>query len=281
MHILSIQSSVAYGHVGNSAATFPLQRIGVDVSAVSTVHFSNHAGYGTWRGPVLPAADIAAVLTGIEERGVFASIDAVLTGYLGDAAVGTAILDTVDAVRRANAGAVYCLDPVMGDVEAGVYVRAGVPELLRDRLLPAADVVTPNHFELEYLTGRSVTSVAEAVDAAGRLRARGPALIVVTSLVVPGSSDEIHVLAAADDGAYLLSTPRLPLHVDGSGDMATALFLAHLLRTGDPRRALRASVNSVYAVLEETLRRGADEIQQVAAQEAIAHPPERFAAVLL
>lgn len=280
MHVLSIQSSVAYGHVGNSAATFPLQRIGIEVSAVSTVHFSNHAGYGSWRGPVLTAADIRDVLAGIEERGVFGSVDALLTGYLGDPAVGPVILDAVDAVRRANPRAVYCLDPVMGDTETGVYVRTGVPELLRDRLLPAADLVTPNHFELEYLTGRSVTTVQDALDAARQLRARGPSLVLVTSLVV-ASGEGIHVLAAADEDAYLLSTPRLPLHVDGSGDMAAALFLAHWLRTGDARAALQRSMNTVYAVLEETQRLGAVELELIAAQDLIAQPPDRFAAAPL
>ena len=153
MQILSVQSSVAFGHVGNSAAVFPLQRLGHEVWPVNTVHFSNHTGYGEWRGPLLDPADVAAVIQGIGERGAFASIDAVLSGYQGDPAVGAVILDAVAAVRAANPDAVYCCDPVMGDVGRGMFVRPGIPEFMRDTVVPAADVITPNHFELDFLAG--------------------------------------------------------------------------------------------------------------------------------
>ena len=154
MTILSIQSSVAYGHVGNSAAVFPLQRIGVEVWPVNTVHFSNHTGYGAWRGMVLAAETIADVIQGIEERGVLHRCDGVLSGYMGDASLGEVILDAFTRVKRANPNAVYCCDPVMGDVGRGFFVRPGIPEFMRDRAVPAATLVTPNQFELEYLANR-------------------------------------------------------------------------------------------------------------------------------
>jgi len=151
--ILSIQSSVAYGHVGNSAAVFPLQRLGIDVWPVLTVHFSNHTGYGSFRGPVLPADQIAEVLRGVEERGVLPGCDAVLSGYMGDVSLGAVVLDAVSRVKAANPKAIYCCDPVLGDVDRGFFVRPGLPEFMRDHAVPKADIITPNQFELEFLAG--------------------------------------------------------------------------------------------------------------------------------
>ena len=159
MKILSIQSAVAYGHVGNSAAVFPLQRIGVEVLPVYTVNFSNHTGYGAWRGPLIAPDDVRDVITGIEERGVLGECDAVLSGYQGGEQVGAVILDAVARVKAANPRAIYCADPVMGDVERGFFVRPGIPEFMRDKVIPAADIVTPNQFELDYLSGTEVRTV--------------------------------------------------------------------------------------------------------------------------
>lgn len=280
MHVLSIQSSVAYGHVGNSSATFPLQRLGIEVSPVLTVHFSNHTGYGHWRGPVLSAADLTEVLAGMEELGVLGSVDAVLSGYVGDVTIGNVVTDAVARVRAANPEARYCCDPVLGDVGRGIYVRQGIPEFMRDRAVPAADVVTPNHYELEYLVGREVTTMTDALEAAAELRRRGPQVVLVTSLRrVDADQGQIELLAATGTEAFAIGTPRLPLEVNGSGDMTAALFLAHWLRTDDLRRALADTANTVYGVLDETARVGAREIQLVAAQEAIARPPTRFTAL--
>ncbi|MCA8931066.1 MAG: pyridoxal kinase, partial [Rhodospirillaceae bacterium] len=163
LNILSIQSSVAYGHVGNSAAVFPLQRLGIEVWPVITVHFSNHTGYGAWRGPVLGPDDIAEVLTGIEERGVLPSCNAVLSGYMGDAGLGRLIVDAAAKVKALNPQALYCCDPVMGDVGRGFFVRPGIPDFMRQTAVPAADIITPNQFELEFLTGHTVTSLDTAL----------------------------------------------------------------------------------------------------------------------
>ena len=277
MNILSIQSSVAYGHVGNSAAVFPLQRLGFDVWPVITVHFSNHTGYGQWRGPVLEARQIAEVVEGIAERGVLSHCDAVLSGYMGDGSTGGVILDTVARVRRANPAVVYCCDPVMGDVGRGFFVRPGIPELMRERAVPAADVITPNQFELEYLTGRESRTLPAALEAADVARALGPRLVLVTSLVrTDGPDGGIEMLAVGEAGAWLVATPLLPLSVNGAGDATAALFLAHWLRTGDPAAALGRTAATIFAVLEETSRQGAREIRLVAAQDVIANPPERF-----
>ena len=277
MQILSIQSSVAYGHVGNSAAVFPLQRLGHEVWPVLTVHFSNHTGYGEWRGPLLDPEDVREVIAGIDDRGALGGVDAVLSGYQGDAAVGGVILDAVARVKELNPDAVYCCDPVMGDVVRGMFVRPGIPEFLRDTVVPHADILTPNHFELDFLTGRETRTLAEIVAAADELRERGPRDVLVTS-VMHGEVPEgrIDVVAVSDEGAWAVETPLLPILPNGCGDVTTALYLAHLRTTGSAATALVRTTTSVFAILEATLAAGTREIQLVAAQDAIAHPPDRF-----
>ena len=144
--VLSIQSAVAFGHVGNSAAVFPLQRIGVEVMPVYTVNFSNHTGYGAWRGPLIAPGDVRDVITGIEERGAFPSVDVVLSGYQGSEGIADVILDAVARVKSANPAAVYACDPVMGNAVSGCFVAPAIPVLLRDRVVPAVDTITPNQF---------------------------------------------------------------------------------------------------------------------------------------
>lgn len=277
MQILSVQSSVAYGHVGNSAAVFPLQRLGHEVWPVNTVHFSNHTGYGAWRGPLLDPADVREVIAGIDDRGALAGIDAVLSGYQGDPAVGAVILDAVARVKELNPDAVYCCDPVMGDVGRGMFVRPGIPEYLRDTVVPRADILTPNHFELDFLAGRPTATLDEVVAAADELRERGPREVLVTS-VVHGEVPEgrIDVVAVSDDGAWAIETPLLPIAPNGCGDVTAALYLAHLRATGSAQTALARTTSSVFAILEKTLAAGTREIQLVAAQDAIADPPDRF-----
>jgi pyridoxine kinase len=279
MTILSIQSSVAYGHVGNSAAVFPLQRIGVEVWPVMTVHFSNHTGYGAWRGMVLPAETVSDLIRGIEERGVFAECDGVLSGYMGDAAIGEAILGAYTRVKRANNRAVYCCDPVMGDAGRGFFVSPGIPEFMRDRAVPAATIVTPNQFELEYLAGCLVSDLDSALASVKRVMARGPSVVLVTSLTRGRKdSDCVEMLAVDKSAAFLIETPLLPVTVNGAGDMTAGLFFAHWLRSRSIQTALDLTTAAVFAVLQATADAGAREIQLIAAQEAIADPPLRFKA---
>ena len=281
--ILSIQSSVAYGHVGNSAATFPLMRLGVEVLPVLTVHFSNHTGYGAWRGPLLAASDVGEVIVGIDERGVLDSVDAVLSGYQGAEAVGAEILKAVALVKERNPQAIYCCDPVMGDVGRGFYVRPGIPEFMRDQVIPAAQIVTPNQFELDFLTGRETLTLAEVLDAAHALRAVGPEVVLVTSVVAEGADPEtLTMLAVTGQGAWQVVTPRLERMFTGSGDITAALFLAHYLRSGgDAAAALGETAAAVYSVLRHTTDAGSSELALVAAQEEIVTPSHRFEVVSL
>ncbi len=276
MRILSIQSHVAYGHAGNSAAVFPLQRLGHDVYPVLTVTFSNHTGYGATRGPLIAPDDVREVINGVEDRGAFPTIDAVLSGYQGAEAVGEVVLDAVARVKAANPAAVYCCDPVMGDVGRGFFVRAGIPEYLRDHVVPAADIVTPNQFELEFLTGRPVTTLADVVAAAEQLHRMGPPTVLVTSVLTADTPDgEIQMLCSAPEGTWLVSTPLLPMTVRGGGDVTAAVFLAHTLTDG-PQAALSRTAATMYAVLAATHEAGLEEMALVAQQDAIANPDERF-----
>lgn len=283
MNILSIQSWVAYGHVGNASAVFPLQRLGAEVWAVNTVQFSNHTGYGSWRGQVFGAELVQDLVQGIEDRGALPRCDAVLSGYMGDAAIGEAVLGAVDKVKAANPKALYCCDPVIGDVGRGVFVRPGIPEFMRDRAVPAADLITPNQFELEHLTGMPVTTLAEAKAAVTALQATmaagGPRAVLVTSLqVAETAEDEIELLAAEGGAFHRVRTPKLPLSVNGAGDAIAALFLFHRLNSGTAAKAAAAAASSVYGLLRQTSEAGSREILTVAAQQEFVAPSRVFEA---
>ncbi|HEU5483538.1 MAG TPA: pyridoxal kinase PdxY [Microlunatus sp.] len=280
--ILSIQSSVAYGHVGNSAATFPLMRLGVEVYPVLTVHFSNHTGYGEWRGPLLAAADVEDVVRGIDERGALEHVDAVLSGYQGGEDVGAVILDAVALVKSRNPAAIYCCDPVMGDVGRGFYVRPGIPELMRETVVPAAQIITPNQFELEYLTGRSAATTAEVLEAADAARALGPDTVLVTSVVHEDAAEgTIDMVAVTGEGAWSVTTPLLPRTFTGAGDLTAATFLAKLLASGSVEQAVGETAAIVYGVLKTTVESGHSELRLVAAQDEIAAPTSSFDVVRL
>ncbi len=272
--VLSVQSRVAYGHVGNAASVFPLQRLGIEAWALDTVAFSNHTGHGQWRGAAVPASVLADLFAGIAALGVLPHIDAVLSGYLGDAATGPVLLDIVAQVRAANPSALFCCDPVIGDVDTGSYVTEGIAEFFRDRMIALADIVTPNRFELEFLTGADIASLADAAAAAAALRARGPGIVLVTSL--DAEPDRMTMLASGPDGVWTVETPRLPVMLNGCGDVTAALFLAHLLRGASLPEALALTAASMFALIETTARHGRYELALVAAQDELASPTRRF-----
>ncbi len=280
--ILSIQSSVAYGHVGNSAATFPLMRLGLEVWPVLTVHFSNNTSYPSKRGPLLAPADVADVVTGIDELGVLPQVDAVLTGYQGAPAMGAEILNIVGLVKERNPQALWCCDPVMGDVGRGMYVLPGIPEFMRDHVVPAADILTPNHYELNFLTGQETETVEQVLAAADALRARGPRVVLVTSVVAAGAApDTVMMIAVSDEGAWAVTTPMLERAFTGSGDLTASVFLASLLG-GDPlERAVGRTADVVYSVLEKTTELGRRELALVPAQDELIAPSHTFAVTRL
>jgi len=277
--ILSIQSAVAFGHVGNSAAVFPLQRIGAEVLPVNTVNFSNHTGYGAWRGSLITPEEVHDVILGIEERGMLPQIDVVLSGYQGGVGIGDVIVDAVQRVKAANPSAIYACDPVMGNAKSGCFVAPEIPELLRDRVVPVSDIITPNQFELGYLTGTEPSTLATTLDSVDLARAMGPSTVLVTSVEQPDRDPgTIEMLAVDDAGAWIVTTPYLPFKANGSGDVTAALFAAHYRETGDARVALERTSSSVFDLIELTYTSGERELQLVQAQEFYAHPRLQFTA---
>ena len=272
--VLSIQSRVAYGHVGNAASVFALQRLGIEAWALDTVAFSNHTGHGRWRGSIVPTADIADIFEGIADLGVLPHCDAVLSGYLGGVETGDVLLEIVARIKAANPRALFCCDPVIGDDDTGSYVGPGIAEFFRDHALALADIVTPNRFELEYLTGHAPRDPVEAAAAADALRALGPSIALITSF--DSAPDRIAMIAAGPDGAWLVETPRVPVMLNGCGDVTAALFLARMLRGESLPEALAATAAAMFQLIETTTRLDRYELALVAAQDELVAPSRSF-----
>lgn len=278
MNILSIQSHVTYGHVGNSAAVFPLQRIGHEVWPVHTVNFSNHTGYGQWGGQLIPADQVRDVIAGVEARGALPKIDAILSGYQGGSDIADVIIETVEKVKAANPKAVYACDPVMGNAKSGCFVSDLIPPLLRDRVVPVADIITPNQFELGYLTGVECQDIPSTLKAAEAARKMGPSTVLVTSVMrADRPENTVEMIAVNDEGAWIVQTPFLDFKRNGSGDVTAALFTGHYIRDLDAANALAHTASSVFALIDNTFKADSRELLVVESQEAFAHPKLEFA----
>jgi pyridoxine kinase len=280
MNLISIQSHVAYGRVGNSAAVFALQRLGCEVWPVHTVQFSNHTGYATWKGEVFAAGRISEVIDGIADLGVLGACDGVLSGYVGAVETGEAILAAVRKVKAANRTASYCCDPVIGNRARGEFVRPGIAEFMRERAVPAAEVLTPNHFELDRLAGRETRDLTAILSAVDAIHARGPRAVLVTSVRSETTpADSVDVIASDASGRYLVRTPLLATPAHGAGDLTSAMFFFHYLRSGSVADALARATSSVFGLLRRTRDAGAAEIVLIAAQDELVAPFETFAPV--
>jgi pyridoxine kinase len=254
MAVLSIQSHVVFGYAGNTAAVFPLQRLGREVWAINTVEFSNHTGYGAWRGKVLGADLAADLVTGLEERGVLSRCEAVLSGYLGDSCTAMTIADAVKKVRGASPNAVYACDPVMGDVGRGFYVKPDIPDIFKKELIPLADIITPNHFELDAITGINTQNMADTLKAVDSLHKMGPSVVLVTSY--KEKDGELSMIASDKKEIYKITTPELPFgkSAAGTGDMTAAIFLSRYLETKDIKKTLELCTASVFGILETSYK---------------------------
>ncbi|MGD1877337.1 MAG: pyridoxal kinase PdxY [Kiloniellaceae bacterium] len=291
MNVISIQSHVVYGHVGNAAAVFALQRLGLEVWPIHTVQFSNHTGYPEFQGQAFGADHIAGLIDGLEVRGALARCDALLTGYIGDPGLGAVILDAAARIRAANPKAIWLCDPVMGDRHTGLFVREGVPEFMRERALPAADILTPNLFELEILTGQKPQTLAEVRDAAAGLLEHGPKVVLVTSLSPDGNTagemEMVAVTAPSGErggkpgGAWRIAFPRLPYFANGAGDAVAALFLGFYLKSGSVPEALGKATSTLFEILQTTMDANDEELQLVAAQDRLLTPRRQFTAEAL
>src|SRR6266436_10004385 len=284
MSVISIQSQVAFGHVGNSAAVFPLQMHGIDVIAVPTTLLSNRPGYPTILGRVLDAPLVADLLRGVEERGAVNACKMILSGYLGSPEIAAEVADFVVRAKARNPKLTYCCDPVLGDRDRGLFVQQDIPPLVRDRLCRLADIITPNHFEFEWLCGAKAVTIDQVIEAAHALMARGPSTIVVTSAELadtPDSEIEIVAIEQSKQGlnAWRVRTPRLPISPNGTGDLFAALLVAARVRGSDTPDALGHAASAIFAVLERTAARGTEEMRIVESAEQLVHPKRRFDAV--
>jgi pyridoxine kinase len=280
MTVISIQSQVAFGHVGNSAAVFPLQMHGIDVVAVPTTLLSNRPGYPTIRGRVLDAPLVADLLLGVEERGAVETCNMILSGYLGSPEIAEVVAEFVTRARARNPTLRYCCDPVLGDRDRGLFVQKDIPPLVRDRLCPLADIITPNHFEFEWLCGTKATTTDQAIEQAQALLARGPSTVVVTSTELRDTPDgEIETLAIERSQAWRVRTPKLPISPNGTGDLFAALLVAARVQGKDTPEALGHAASAIFAVLERTAARGTEEMRIVESAEQLVHPKRRFDAV--
>ena len=252
MAILSIQSHVVYGYAGNTAAVFPMQRLGREVWAINTVEFSNHTGYGAWTGKVLGEELVSDLINGLEQRDAIKNCEAVLSDYLGEASVGFVIADAVRRIKALSPKAIYCCDPVMGDAGRGFYVKPDIPALFRNVLIPLADVITPNQFELEALTGIEINDINCARKAVDILHEKGAGVVLVTSFLGNSKKGQIGMLASGKSGLYSVITPELPIGpgMAGSGDITASIFLSRYLETGDIKKTLELCTASVFGILE-------------------------------
>jgi pyridoxine kinase len=280
--ILSIQSHVVYGAAGNSAAVFPMRRLGANVWPLNTVQFSNHTQYGSWEGLPTPNEQISLLVDGIAAQGVLDKCDAVLSGYLGSAEQGGHVIEAVQKVKSANPQALYCCDPVMGHPEKGCIVPEGVTDFFATDAVAAADVMCPNVLELGILAGGEATNLPECIEAARSLIDRGPELILVKHLAHAGLNPtrDFEMLCVTANEVLHVATPLLPFDRPpvGTGDLTSGMFLVKFLRGLAPRDALEHTAGAYHAVMQATLDAGEYELQSVAAQDEIASPQTQFVA---
>ncbi|WP_158999359.1 pyridoxal kinase PdxY [Pigmentibacter ruber] len=280
--ILSIQSCVSYGHVGNSAVTFPLQRLGVDVWPIHTVLFSNHTGYGQWGGRVFDIAAVRDVFLGIKERGILHRCKALLSGYMGSKELGNVMIEAIEELRSLNPDSIYCCDPVMGDIGRGFFVKEGIPEFFKETMIKYATIITPNHFELEFLSGQKITSLEEAVKAAKDIMQKGPEVVLITSLVLEGEENKkINMVAVNKKSVSIVTTPYINISLNGTGDITAALFTYfYINHQKDITKALEDTVSRVYSIIEKTFEEKSKELVLIKAQEYLINPKHKFKAHL-
>lgn len=278
-NILSIQSHVAYGYVGNRAAVFPLQRLGHDVTAINTVQFSNHTGYGEWEGDILSQDHIQRIIKGLEGRDVLKTFHGLLTGYMGDASLGELMIHVAERIRQQSQSLLYCCDPVIGDVGRGMFVKPEVADFFRDQLITHANIITPNLYELRFLSGYDCETLNDVIHACQQLRHKGPEIVLVTSMIFHNTpNNTIAMLVNTGDGSWIVETPKFDMNPapNGAGDVTAALFLAKFLQYHDVIVALKETAGAIYSLFEHTFRAGTRELQLIRAQQAFVAPEKHF-----
>ncbi len=279
-YILSLQSHVAYGYVGNCVATFVLQRMGHEVIRINTVQFSSHSGYGKLYGDIMSLEHIEKIFSGLQEYNFLNDIKAVVTGYMGDKSLGEVLVKWLSQIREINPNLIYCCDPVIGDIDRGIYVKDGVGDFFKENAARLSNIMTPNHFELSYLTGLNCDSLVSVIDACNILHKQGVGIVLVTSLLLPQDNpNEISMLISSSSrGVFKISTPKLPMPiaVTGAGDMTSAIFLSSYLDTKDEKLSLELTATKVFSIFEKTLEAERRELALVQAQDILTKSEVEF-----
>lgn len=281
-NVLSIQSHVVFGYAGNKSATFPMQLMGIDVWALNTVQFSNHTQYGKWTGMVIPKEQIGEIVRGIDEIGELANCDAMVSGYIGSAEQVEEIIQAFHKLKAKNPQAIYLCDPVMGHPDKGCIVADGVREGLIEKAMPQADIITPNLVELRELSGLNVENFEQALEATKSLLSKGPKKVLVKHLSKVGQDPtQFEMLLATEQGIWHISRPLHEFAKEpvGVGDLIAGLFLANLLNGKSDIEAFEHTANAVNEVMATTYKRGAYELQIIAARDLIVNPQSNYKAV--
>ncbi|MEJ5021223.1 pyridoxal kinase [Ochrobactrum vermis] len=267
--IISIQSQVVHGHVGNSAAVLPMQAHGLNVAAVPTTLLSNNPHFETMRGRVLESELVGDLLRGVEERGLIETSRYIVSGYLGSQANGDVVAAFVERARQINPDIKYICDPVMGDTNLGVFVADPVVECIVERLVPLADLLTPNQFELGLITQTEVTSWPALETAVARVQAFRGAKLVVTGCNLADTPEGLLENIVFDRKGTRLASSHLPILPVGTGDLFTGLLTAKLARGNTLVEAARGAAATVFEVLKRTMEAGEQDMQLASVIDAL------------
>lgn len=294
-NVLSIQSTVVFGYVGNKSAAFPLQVLGFDVSTINSVQFSNHTGYKCFKGQVLNSDDLACLYDGLQENGI-SSFSHILTGYIGSQSFLEKVAEIVVDLKKKNPSLVYVCDPVMGD-NGEMYVPAELLPVYIDKILPIADIVTPNQFEVEKLTGIKITSEEDAIEAMKILHSKGPKTVVISSSEFSSDGSITSLASTVANGekeVYKVQFQKLNAVFVGTGDLFAACLLAWLEKDKDLKLALEKTIATLQSVIKRTFEKAKAlagegnrptpaqmELQLVQSKTDIEAPPNSYNAVAL
>lgn len=297
--VLSIQSHVISGYVGNKAAVFPLQVLGLEVHSINSVEFSNHTGYGNWKGNVLNSSELKDLMTGLENNKLD-EFSHILTGYVGSSSFLEQLSISIQQLKCKNPNTVYLCDPVMGD-NGHLYVPKELLYIYRDKLIPLADIVTPNQFEAELLTETKIQNDADAIESMKMLHNMGAKTVVISSSVLGSTEDCFSAFGSTRDGndgpleVWKIDIPRIPHLFTGTGDLFAALLLAWMHRSkGNLSTSMEKSIGTLQEVLRRTARYAEDQVAQgkpygvkilelrlIQSKEDIENPPTSIKAVRL
>ena len=267
MAVLSIQSSVIFGYVGNNIARPILQALGYDVWCVDTVNFSNHPGYGSFTGSVKEAHKIQQEINGLTKLDILSECDAVLSGYLGEVETAKTVSRTIELIKEQNETAIYLLDPVIGDDDQ-IYVKNGLVEAFKNDLLPKADIILPNQSELGWLSESKINDVSSLKTASKYLIKRGAKTVVVTGIP---EFETLTNYVITSDAFWAISTPKLNRKFSGTGDLFSSLFTGAFLQTKDLYNALNFATEGCSLVVSETQKKGSKELSVLPVLKQLSH----------